>query len=41
MIYEKYYSHIKSYERDEGSAFMDNVYGSEEDQADEEKSQSA
>lgn len=41
MIYEKYYSHIKSYERDEGSAFMDNVYGSEEDQADEEKSQSS
>lgn len=28
MIYEKYYSYIKSYERDEGSAFMQNVYGS-------------
>ena len=27
MIYEKYYSYIKSYERDEGSAFMQNVYG--------------
>jgi len=26
MIYEKYYSYIKSYERDEGSAFMQNVY---------------
>ena len=27
MIYEKYYSYIKSYEKDEGSAFMQNVYG--------------
>lgn len=27
MIYEKYYSYIKSYERDEGSAFMQKVYG--------------
>jgi integrase len=27
MIYEKYYSYIKSYEREEGSAFMQNVYG--------------
>jgi integrase len=26
MIYEKYYSHIKNYERDEGSAFMEHVY---------------
>jgi len=26
MIYEKYYSYIKSYERDEGSAFMERVY---------------
>ncbi len=27
MIYEKYYSYIKSYEKDEGSAFMERVYG--------------
>jgi integrase len=26
MIYEKYYSYIKNYERDEGSAFMDKVF---------------
>jgi len=26
MIYEKYYSFIKNYERDEGSAFMDKVF---------------
>jgi integrase len=28
MIYEKYYSYIKNYQRDEGSAFMGNVYNS-------------
>ena len=27
MIYERYYSYIKNYERDEGAAFMTNVYG--------------
>lgn len=26
MIYERYYSYIKNYERDEGSAFMEKVY---------------
>lgn len=26
MIYDKYYSYIKSYERDEGSAFMERVF---------------
>jgi len=26
MIYEKYYSYIKSYDRDEGSAFMEKVF---------------
>jgi integrase len=26
MIYEKYYSYIKNYEREEGSAFMDKVF---------------
>jgi len=28
MIHEKYYSHIKNYQRDEGNAFMENVYNS-------------
>ncbi|MBW2076243.1 MAG: site-specific integrase [Deltaproteobacteria bacterium] len=35
MIHEKYYSHIKNYQRDDGSAFMEKVYkprtGSNED----------
>ncbi len=26
MIYDRYYSYIKNYQRDEGSAFMENVY---------------
>jgi integrase len=26
MILERYYSYIKNYQRDDGSAFMDNVY---------------
>ncbi len=40
MIYEKYYSYIKNYERNEGSAFMERVFnlvadgsGEAEDQA--------
>jgi len=28
MIYEKYYSYIRNYERDEGSAFMEKVFNS-------------
>ena len=28
MIYEKYYSYIRNYERDEGSAFMERVFNS-------------
>ena len=28
MIHDKYYSHIKNYQRDEGSAFMEKVYHS-------------
>jgi hypothetical protein len=28
MIHEKYYSHIRNYERAEGSAFMEKVYNS-------------
>ena len=35
MIHDKYYSHIKNYQRDDGSTFMENVYeprtGSNED----------
>ena len=27
MIYERFYSYIKNYERAEGAAFMTNVYG--------------
>lgn len=43
MIYEKYYSYIKSYERDEGSAFMERVYKTsvKEDQDDKNASQSS
>jgi hypothetical protein len=26
MILERYYSYIKNYQRDDGTAFMDNVY---------------
>jgi len=26
MILERYYSYIKNYQRDDGSAFMENVY---------------
>jgi len=33
MIYEKYYSYIKNYERDEGSAFMDKVFNPSMNQA--------
>ncbi len=29
MIHERYYSYIKNYQRDDGAAFMANVYGSE------------
>jgi integrase len=28
MIYEKYYSYIKNYERDEGCGFMEKVFNS-------------
>ena len=27
MILERYYSYIKNYKRDDGSSFMENVYG--------------
>jgi hypothetical protein len=26
MIHDRYYSYIKNYQRDDGSAFMENVY---------------
>ena len=28
MIHDRYYSHIKNYQRNDGSAFMEKVYGS-------------
>jgi len=28
MIHERYYSYIKNYQRDDGMAFMENVYTS-------------
>ena len=27
MIHDRYYCHIKNYQRDDGTAFMENVYG--------------
>jgi integrase len=35
MILERYYSYIKNYQRDDGSAFMDNVYNPSVKEADE------
>ena len=35
MILERYYSYIKNYQRDDGSAFMDNVYNPSVKQDDE------
>jgi len=35
MILERYYSYIKNYQRDDGSAFMDNVYNPSVKQGDE------
>ncbi len=34
MIYEKYYSYIKNYDRDEGSAFMEKVFNQKTDETD-------
>ena len=31
MIHERYYSYIKNYQRDDGKAFMENVYNSSKD----------
>jgi hypothetical protein len=31
MIHEKYYSYIKNYQRDDGKAFMENVYNGSKD----------
>ena len=39
MIHEKYYSHIRNYQRDEGSAFMEKVFNSPIDTADEKEEQ--
>jgi len=32
MIHEKYYSYIKNYQRDDGKAFMENVYNAGKDE---------
>jgi integrase len=32
MIHERYYSYIKNYQRDDGKAFMDNVYNAGKDE---------
>ena len=37
MIHEKYYAHIKNYRRDDGSAFMANVYGLASEEEDQER----
>ncbi len=37
MIYEKYYSYIRNYERNEGSAFMEKVFNSPVDTASEQE----
>jgi hypothetical protein len=31
MIHERYYSYIKNYQRDDGKAFMENVYNISQD----------
>ncbi len=31
MIHEQYYSYIKNYQRDDGKAFMENVYNNAKD----------
>jgi len=37
MIHEKYYSYIKNYQRDDGKAFMENVYNGAKDEKSDEK----
>jgi len=37
MIHEKYYSYIKNYQRDDGKAFMEDVYNSGKEESVEEK----
>ena len=37
MIHERYYSYIKNYQRDDGKAFMDNVYNARKEEKAEEK----
>jgi hypothetical protein len=41
MIHEKYYSYIKNYQRDDGKAFMENVYNGSKDAKVEEKEEKA
>jgi hypothetical protein len=37
MTYERYYSYIKNYQRDDGKAFMENVYNAGKDEKGDEK----
>jgi len=37
MIHERYYSYIKNYQRDDGKAFMENVYITSQDKPTDEK----
>jgi integrase len=37
MIHERYYSYIKNYQRDDGKAFMENVYNTSKDKKIEER----
>jgi len=37
MIHERYYSYIKNYQRDDGKAFMENVYNVGKNEKDDEK----
>jgi hypothetical protein len=41
MIHERYYSYIKNYQRDDGKAFMDNVYNNAKDKPNDETTHEA
>jgi hypothetical protein len=41
MIHERYYSYIKNYQRDDGKAFMENVYNNAKDKPTDENTNEA
>jgi len=41
MIHERYYSYIKNYQRNDGNAFMEDVYNSGKEESVEEKEEKA